>query len=189
MPRSHSLLRRLLAPVLAPGRRLARDEKGVTAVEFGILALPFFTLIFAILETAMVFFATQVLDSAVEDASRMVKTGQAQELGYDLDDFRTLMCGYTFGLFDCDEIRIKVTRIANFAASTTPPPVQTCTPSGCVWTIEEGFEGGAKRDVVQVFAYYRWPVLINLPYFSLKNQPDNYRLLASSRVFRNEPFN
>jgi hypothetical protein len=29
---------------------------------------------------------------------------------------------------------------------------------------------------------------VSLPYFNLKNQPDNYRLLGATRVFRNEPF-
>ena len=59
----------------------------------------------------------------------------------------------------------------------------------CTWsTTWEDYNAGVGRDVVQVFAYYRWPLLIALPYFSLKNQPDNYRLLGATRVFRNEPF-
>src|SRR5688572_33004714 len=102
MPRRPTLLRRLISPVVSRGRNFVRDERGVTAIEFGILALPFFTIIFAIIETTMVFFAGQVLDSAVEDASRMIRTGRAQTAGYSLTNFRTLMCGYTFGLFgDC----------------------------------------------------------------------------------------
>ena len=58
----------------------------------------------------------------------------------------------------------------------------------CELTLVEDWDPGGKRAVVQVFAYYRWPLLINLPYFNLKNQPDNYRLIGSTRVFRNEPF-
>lgn len=165
----------------------------MTAIEFGILALPFFTIIFAIIETTMVFFAGQVLDSAVEDASRMIKTGQAQAASYDMDDFRSLMCGYTFGLFgtSCAEVKIKVQKISSFSSTTTSNTVQTCDYSGtktCTWTVTEDFTPGAGRDVIQVFAYYRWPLLVNLPYFNMKNQPDSYRLLGATRVFRNEPF-
>ena len=47
---------------------------------------------------------------------------------------------------------------------------------------------GSGGSVVQVTAYYRWPLVIVLPYFNLANQPDNARLLAATRVFRNEPF-
>ncbi len=188
MAQKPTLLRRLISPVVSRGHKFARDDRGVTAIEFGLLALPFFTLIAAILETAIVFFAGQVLDSAVEDASRMIKTGRAQAANYTLANFRTLLCGYTFNIFDCDQIKIKVSKITNFSSTTTSNTVQTCTSSTCTWTVAESFNGGVRREVIQVFAYYRWPLLINLPYFNLKNQPDNYRLLGATRVFRNEPF-
>lgn len=188
MTQRPTFLRRLISPAVSRGRAFARDDRGVTAIEFGLLALPFFTIIYAILETTMVFFAAQILDSAVEDASRMVKTGQAQSAGYTIDDFRTLMCGYTFNIFDCSQIKIKVAKITNFSSTTTSNTVQTCTTTTCTWTVAEGFSPGVGREVVQVFAYYRWPLLVNLPYFNLKNQPDNYRLLGATRVFRNEPF-
>lgn len=188
MARKPTFLRRLISPVVSRGQKFARDDRGVTAIEFGLLALPFFTIIAAILETAMVFFAGQVLDSAVEDASRMIRTGRAQAASYTLANFRTLMCGYTFNIFDCNQIKIKVNKITNFTSTTTTNTVQTCTTSTCTWTVAESFNAGVGREVIQVFAYYRWPLLINLPYFNLKNQPDNYRLLGATRVFRNEPF-
>lgn len=157
-------------------------------IEFGLLALPFFTIVFAIIETAMVFFASQVLDSAVEDASRKLKTGEAQNASYDLAQFRSLMCGFTFNLFDCSQIKIKVAVISNFTSVSVGTNVQNCTTSTCTWTLVDSFVPGVHRSVVQVSAYYRWPLLVALPYFNLKNQPDNYRLLSATRVFRNEPF-
>lgn len=188
MARKPTFLRRLISPAVSRGHAFARDERGVTAIEFGLLALPFFTIIAAILETAIMFLAGQVLDSAVEDASRMIKTGRAQAANYTIANFRTLMCGYTFNLFDCNQIKIKVAKITNFTSTTTSSTVQTCNTTTCTWNFTEAFAAGAGRDVIQVFAYYRWPLLINLPYFNLKNQPDNYRLLGATRVFRNEPF-
>jgi Flp pilus assembly protein TadG len=185
-------LRRLLAPALFAGWRFARDDRGVTAVEFGLLALPFFTIIFAILQTAVMFLAMQVLDSAVEDASRMVRTGRAQQAGYTITDFRSYLCGYTFSMFDCSQIQIKVQVIAtgNFSDVTTSQTVQDCTttPTTCTWSLTQAFNGGIGRDVIQVSAYYRWPLVVALPYFNLKNQPDNYRMISAIRVFRNEPF-
>lgn len=193
MATRQTFLRRLISPALSRGRAFAGDERGVTAIEFGILALPFFTIIFAILETTMVFFAGQVLDSAVEDASRMIKTGRAQAAGYSMTNFRSLMCGYTFGMFgtECAEVRIRVQPITNFTSASTSNSVQTCDyveDLTCNWSMAQDFDAGDGRDIIQVFAYYRWPLLVNLPYFNLKNQPDNYRLIGSSRVFRNEPF-
>ena len=189
-----TFLRRLISPAVSRGRSFAHDDRGVTAVEFGILALPFFTIIFAILETTMVFLAGQVLDGAVEDASRQIRTGQAQS--YNIEDFRGLLCEYTFRLFgeDCPEVRIIVDVIDDFSSTTTATmPATTCAEDEngktvCTLDVDEEYIPGARRDVVQVTAYYRWPLVIALPYFNLSNQPDNARLLAATRVFRNEPF-
>ena len=194
MAQRPTLLRRLISPAVSRGRVFARDDRGVTAVEFGILALPFFTIIFAILETTMVVLAGQVLDGAVEDASRQIKTGQAQS--FDIDDFRTLMCGYTFQLFgsDCSGVRIVVDVIDDFTSTETATmPTTTCEEDEdgkvvCELDVEEDYVPGSGGNVVQVTAYYRWPLVIVLPYFNLANQPDNARLLAATRVFRNEPF-
>jgi Flp pilus assembly protein TadG len=188
MFRPKSWLTRFTGPLTAAGRSFARDERGVTAIEFGLLAIPFFTVILAIMQTAIMFLGMQVLDSAVEDASRMVKTGRAQTAAYTMTDFRNLVCGYTFNLFDCSQIKLKVEKIASFTSVNTAPTVQTCNVTTCTWSFTEAFSGGVGRDVIQVTAYYRWPLMINLPYFNLRNQPDNYRLISSIRVFRNEPF-
>jgi len=181
-------MRWLLAPAVRRGRVFARDERGVTAVEFGLLALPFFTVIFAIIETAMMFFAQQILDSAVEDASRMIKTGQAQDSAYTITDFKNYMCGYTFGLFNCNNILVQVNTISTFSSVTTNPTIENCTGTTCTWSSTDSYTPGVGRSVVQVSAWYRWPLLVVLPYFNLKNQPDNYRLMSSIRVFRNEPY-
>ena len=46
-------------------RRFVRQQSGVAAVEFGMIAAPFLALIFAILETSVIFFAGQALETAV----------------------------------------------------------------------------------------------------------------------------
>ena len=38
----------------------------------------FFALLFAIIELAMVFFASQVLETVTQDTARLIMTGQAQ---------------------------------------------------------------------------------------------------------------
>jgi len=175
-----------LASAKARMRALARDERGVTAIEFGVLALPFFTVIFAILQTAIMFLASQVLDSALEDASRKVRTGEAAS--YSIDQFRTLMCDSTYNLIDCSQIQLKSEVISGFANVVSTVP-QSCDLTSCTWTANrQAFDPGSCRSVVQVSAYYRYPLLVVLPYFNLKNQPDNYRLLGAIRVFRNEPY-
>ena len=66
--------------IVRAGRRLLRRQDGAAAVEFGLVAAPFLALIFAIMETAIVFFAGQALETAVADSARLILTGQAQTL-------------------------------------------------------------------------------------------------------------
>ena len=48
--------------------RFARRQDGGAAVEFGLVAAPFLALLFAIMETAIVFFAGQALETAAADS-------------------------------------------------------------------------------------------------------------------------
>ena len=191
MPRRCPWLKRVLLPaIVGRGRLLSRDENGATAVEFGILALPFLTVIFAIQETAMVMFAGQILDSAVNDASRRIRTREAQTAGETAADFRAAICAGLYGLFDCNDtnkLRIKVTALSSFTAATPTAPITCSTPSTCNWTLVESYDPGQASSVVLVEAYYKWPTVVNLPWFDFSNQPDGTRLLGAVRVFRNEP--
>jgi Flp pilus assembly protein TadG len=62
-------------------RRFRRSRRGSAAVEFALVAPVFFALLFAIIETAMVFFAGQVLETVAQNSARTVMTGQAQTAG------------------------------------------------------------------------------------------------------------
>ena len=50
-------------------RRFRRAEKGATAVEFAMVAAPFFFLLFAMIEIAAVFFTSTVLENAVLESA------------------------------------------------------------------------------------------------------------------------
>jgi Flp pilus assembly protein TadG len=175
----------LLGRVRRLHRRFSRDEGGVTAVEFGLLALPFFAVIAAILETAIVFFAAQVLDSGVQDATRLIRTGQAQQAGFTIADFRSELCDHLYGLFDCDQLKIKVSTIATFSVAGVTEPVD---PDDGSWTISEAYSQGTGSSVIMVEVYYKWPIVLSFASFDLADLPDDTRLLSAARVFRNEPF-
>lgn len=205
MSKRRSWTRRLLAPAIRRGRGIARDEKGAVAVEFAILAVPFFALIFAIIETSMTFFAQQILESALQDATRYIRTGQSQTVApaWDKTKFRKAICDGTFGLFECssnpdtERLLINVMPVATFdeaATEITKPIDDDCTPTStkpeedCIWQLAEDFDDGKGSDVIIAQVFYKWPTIVNLPWFSLANQAGNNRLLSAVRVFKNEPF-
>lgn len=166
-------------------RRFKRDERGVTAIEFGLLALPFFAIIAAILETAFIFLASQVLDSALNDSSRLIRTGQAHEAGYTATTYRAAICDNLYALFDCDALKIRVSEVANFAGANIGTAADPVTGN---WTIVEAYDHGGGNSIILVEAYYKWPIVLNMFDFNLSNLPDNTRMLSAVRVFKNEPF-
>src|ERR1700709_370917 len=83
-------------------RRFRRNRRGSAAVEFALVAPVFFALLFAIIETAIVFFAGQVLETVTQDSARMIMTGQAQTASYSQSDFKNnVVCPKIIVLFDC----------------------------------------------------------------------------------------
>ena len=84
-------------------RRFRSNRRGSVAIEFSLIAVPFFALLYAIIETAMVFFASQVLETAVQDTSRLILTGQAQTGATPLTQqtFKDAVCARLTVMFDC----------------------------------------------------------------------------------------
>jgi Flp pilus assembly protein TadG len=168
-------------------RRFLRREDGAAAVEFGMVALPFFGLMFAILETSLVFFAGQSLEAAVAEASRQIMTGQAQQANYSQSDFKTnAVCTYLaagVSMFDCaNGVYVSVQTYTTFADAQTNPPVT----NGELNT-NLPYTPGGPGNIVVVQLYYKWPIYVSLLGDNLSNFGTT-RLLVATSVFRNEPY-
>src|SRR5437588_9763011 len=83
-------------------RRFRRNRRGSVAVEFALVAPVFFALLFAIIETGIMFFAGQYLETVTQDSARMILTGQAQNAGDTAATFKSnVVCPRIAALFDC----------------------------------------------------------------------------------------
>src|SRR5260221_3921746 len=162
-------------------RRFTRDESGATAVEFGIVAVPFFALLFAILETAMAFFAAETLETAVSNASRLIRTGQAQQQALTAATFKDKVCGQLDYLFSCASgLFIDVKTFPDFGSIDLATPRDT---SGNLKTTNLGYIPGHGGDIVVVRAYYAWPVVVNKIGNNFGDQPNGTHLLAALATF------
>jgi Flp pilus assembly protein TadG len=166
-------------------RRLVRQQDGAAAVEFAMVAAPFLALIFAIMETAIVFFAGQALETAVADSSRLIMTRQAQTQGMSQAQFKDAVCARIYGLFDCQNgVQVDVRKFSSFANVTMPSPVDANGNFGAM-----GYDPGGPGDIVVVRLFYKYPVYVSLLGFSssMSNVAGGMRLLAATAAFRNEP--
>jgi Flp pilus assembly protein TadG len=176
-------------------QRFRRAEGGATAVEFALLALPLFTLIFALLELGVIFLISMTLDNAVLIASREIRTGVLQTAGApNLTTFKATICN--------NMAWIKSTCLTNlslyskvypsFANAATPAnqpnPVKTV---GTTVTFDDSalpFEQGGPDDIVIVKAYFRWTIVMPTMNKSLVTLSNNQRVITATAVFQNEPY-
>jgi Flp pilus assembly protein TadG len=167
-------------------RRLLRREDASTAVEFGLVVAPFLALIFAILETTIVFFAGQALETAVAASARLIKTGQAQTKNFDQTAFKNAVCANIYGLFNCQSgVYVDVNSYSKFANISISNPVDA---NGNFKSDNFGYKPGGPGDIVVVRLYYQWPVYVSLLGFNLANINGGKRLLAATSAFRNETY-
>ena len=176
-------VRRLAAAPAA--RRLVRQQDGAAAVEFALVAAPFLALVFAIMETAIVFFAGQALETAAADSARLIMTGQAQTQGLDQAGFKNAVCAKIYGLFDCQNgVYVDVKKFTSFQNVTMPNPVD----ANGNFQNNFSYQPGGAGEIVVVRLFYQYPVYVSLLGFSLSNVNGGKRLLAATAAFRNEPF-
>jgi len=167
-------------------RRFAWRQDGSAAVEFALVAAPFLALTFAILETALVFFASQTLEAAASEAGRLIMTGQAQTGGYSQNDFKNQVCNFLAGgLFDCaNGVYVNVQTYNNFASANVASPIV----NGQFNTANLAYNPGQQGNIVVVSLYYQWPIYVTLFGDNLSNLSSGSRLLVATSVFRNEPY-
>ena len=143
---------------------------------------------FVIAETALVFIAEQVMDNAVFETARLIRTGQVQEAGDDE--------GRTSRTRSAAACRSSSTAAgANFYLDVKSYPTFGDDGGGRTRsTTRNNFEDagtfafGEANDIVVVRAYYQWPTNTIFGSLSLKNLSNGKRLIGSFAAFRNEPF-
>lgn len=168
--------------------RFARNQQGAAAIEFAIVMVPFLAILFAIIETSLVFFATQSLETIVADSGRLVLTGQAQTGAMTQAKFKEEVCKRVKGLFDCaGKLQIDVRKFTNFASIVLPPPLDANgqLPQN---QADYSYQPGGPGDIVVVRLYYDWPIYVTLLNQGLTNTGNKGSLLVATAAFRNEPY-
>ncbi len=163
-------------------RSFRKDEKGITAVEFALIAPTFFLLLIGILEMSVMLHTQTVIDGAVIDASRQIRTGQAQLSGDTVGTFTTKLCSSLVGVFDCNQMSLDVRKFDNFSDVTLAiqldangdplPPV---------------FTPGGAGDITAVRIMYTRKFFTPL-LGTFFGDTGNGTLQMSTAVFRNEPY-
>lgn len=170
-------------------RRFSNNRRGSAAIQFALVAPLFFALIFAIIETAMVFFAGQVLETGTQDSARMLFTNQAQGNSWDQNAFKNDLCARVAALMSCSGISVDV---ESYPAGT---PITISDPINGSGQFVNNFSYSPppanSSNIVVVRAYYQWPLFVTQLGYNLANinrgSASSSKLLAATAAFRIEP--
>jgi len=163
---------------------LLKDRRGAVAIEFAIVSIPFFLLLFAILEMALMFFVAQVLDTATVSASRLIRTGEAKAQNISQSTFKTKVCDGMVNLVDCSSrLYVDVQSYSSFGAYSPTSPLDK---DGNITTTR--YTTGNKSEIIVVRSFYAWPVLFDMLSRSMTRLSSGDQLLGAVVAFQTEPF-
>jgi Flp pilus assembly protein TadG len=170
-----------------------RGQRGAAAVEFAMVATPFFFLMFALFEIMMVFFVQTTLESAIAEESRKIKTGQANAgAGINAATFKANVCARMMGMVSCSD-RLFIFVQNQPTTGNLPSPITDPTIlASPVYT-----PNTAAGSLVVVRGVYMWqlftPGITNALRNTTSTGPSgnlgsNNRMMIATSAFRNEPF-
>lgn len=169
-------------------RRFIRSRRGASAVEFAIIATPFFMLIYGIVELGLLFMAATTIEAATLDASRNIRTGVFQQSGSPTPAaFKTAVCGEMtwISVSDCNaNVVVDVRTFADFSSISVTPPVtgNALDPS------KTTFNPGTACSIVLVRVFYPYTLMAPLIEPGMPNLGPSHRLVTSTVAFRNEDY-
>jgi Flp pilus assembly protein TadG len=190
---------------LRRGARLWRkDKSGSTAIEFGMVIGPFLGLLFAIIEVALVYFAQFAMESGNETATRVLRTGAAQNGNMTKEQFKSRVCSKLPAFMDCNSnLIVDVRSYSNstgksdaFAKAANDMP-DLYDADGVRNSNKEKFCPGGPSDVVVATLYFKWNLIMGMPGLgdftgkvglSLANTPDGARMIITGFAMKNEPY-
>lgn len=179
-------------------RRFRRSRRGSAALEFALVAPVFFALLFAIIETAIVFFAGQVLETVTQNSARVVLTGQAQNGQLPAcpppspggppctptDQFKSYVCSQIPALFDCNKLYVDVESYSSFSSVV----IKNHIDAAGNFDTNMQYKPGSAGDIVVVRLFYQWPLFVTGLGYNISNLAGSKRLLVATAAFKNEPF-
>jgi Flp pilus assembly protein TadG len=168
-------------------RRFGRNRKASAAVEFALVAPVFFALLFAIVETALMFFASQVLETVAQESARQIMTGQSQASGNTTAALfiTNVVCSQPQPVLNCNNISVDIeSDPSQFSNVAIANPVT----NGAFDPSKLKYNPGASCSVVTVTLYYQWQMFVTGLGYNISNLNGNIRLLSATAAFRNEPY-
>jgi len=168
--------------------RFGRDRRGSVAIEFGVLAIPFSLLVFAILESCISFAGQQLLANATDNVARQLRTGQLKAGDVTEASLKTRICSDISILVasGCPELVVDLREFPTFQAAAAVRI--TLTADRDIDTTGFAVTPGPSMSKNMLRVFYRWPVITDFMRKSMSNLKGGKTLHFATATWQNEPF-
>lgn len=180
-------------------RRFGRDERGTTAVEFGLIALPFTAVLVGMMMVCVYYFKVLEVENAVYQSARDLRVGNLQQglgayngLSGDAlkDAFKQAMCNRMSDSAGCfANMRVMVQSRSDFASVVEPNCKDGSGNLISNTTANAGFNAGGASSVVVVTGCYQWNYGGPMPFLAGGSLANGAYLIQASYAARTEPYN
>ena len=160
------------------------SREGAVAVEFALVGLPFFMLILAIFEVALLLSVNSMLDNAVVSSARLVRTGQVDSQMTQQEFIDEVCSRMVLITTKCkDRISVDVRRVVTFTPIAPPAIV-----NGAFDDSQLKFDPGVSRSLMLVRVWYQYPMISPFMQQAMSKLNNGAYLMHSTSAFRNEPY-
>jgi Flp pilus assembly protein TadG len=181
--------------------RLARGRRGVTAVEFALIAPVCFTLVCGFIDISMIMFISNVMEGGLREASRYAITGYTEAGKTREERIAEIVKDHSYNLIKQEDITITYKVYPSFGDVGKPEPFVDQNANGQYdtgepftdinnngqWDADMGKAGvGGPGDIVAYTVSYNWTLWTPLV---KQLWPNNGIITMSATVaVRNEPY-
>lgn len=168
-------------------KRLIRDIRGATLIEFAFVAAPFIALLVATVQVSLTFFTQQCLETTTEKSVRQLLTGQAQSSGMTQAQFKNSVCTNLPAFMKCANVLVDVRVASSFSSANPSAPTLTYDSNGNL-TTPMSYQPGSPGQITVARVMYIWDTQRGPLGFDLATLSAGKRLLMSTAVFKTEAY-
>lgn len=159
------------------------DDRGTTAVEFALLAIPFVFVVFIVFQTAIIYVVQMSLTFECQRMAREVRTGKTTGAGTSADEFAGAICDKVYKLISCADILVDLQTYSAFSDIPKTLPIV----NGALDRSSFRFQIPPAGAIVMLRVAYELPI-IGVTKEALANLSNGKHLVVATNVFKTEPF-
>lgn len=161
-------------------------RSGAAAVEFALVAFPFFFLIFAVLQLALLFIVDSMLENATLQTARLVRTGEAVDRTLSRDQFKAELCSH-MSVFAAEcprRVVVEIRELPQFRSQS----LQNSIANGALDQASLPYTNGKPSTLMLVRVWYKQPLVAPTMFQALSRLSTGETVLGVTTAFRSEPY-